>query len=262
MVWKAVFMDWFSFLPLLSFLILAWRINRTTGLLPDWLTLTGTALGLVNSTAFPALVGGVTSVQGGGLSLLGAVVSFVHVLLLATLGKSILGPKCLEFSDPTLLRIKREDDFAFVELNGESTPLEALFTKMSDVAVARAHSVTVDNEGTVSEYANATLHIRYGFVEIEGLRHDMTTQTKIEAEIWTLKYPRDVIGFGVIKFMMVPGAFFGWKGALFVWWGAIILVALLYLMRRGFWLPVPPVICLEPYLIASAIAWMFVGMWS
>ena len=71
-----------------------------------------------------------------------------------------------------------------------------------------------------------------------------------------LTYQCDTVGFGVLKMLMVPSAFMGWKGALFIFWAAIAAGLVWALALRCLRRPMSPKTQLEPFLIIGAVPWV------
>ena len=249
-------MHWVPVVVLLGFFIYAWRINRATGLLPDRLNFAFTTIGIATSAVFPHAVGGATWWQGIGFAVLGALVSFMHGLLAAKVTKSLFGMKTLVYSTPVPFAVTVFPEHAIVTINGEDAPLEGLFTSEKDVAVVRAENLTVRDGQTLAEYGKGEFHLRYGWIEIGTARHDMIPGCEMFGVISGLTYQRDTIGFGALKMLMVPGAFLGWKGAIFVFWAAIAAGLTWGLILRCLRRPTPPKAQLEPFLIIGVVAWV------
>lgn len=194
--------------------------------------------------------------QGITFAVLGALSSFAHGLLIAKITKSLYGKKTLQYSHPVPFAVTVFPEHAVVTVNGDALPLEDLFTSEKDVAVVHAESLTVRDDQSVAAYGKARFHLRYGWIEIGKARHEMVPGRAMFGAISALAYQRDTIGFGALKMLMVPGAFLGWKAAIFIFWVATAVGLTCALAIRCLRRPTPEKAQLEPFLIAGVVAWM------
>ncbi len=157
---------------------------------------------------------------------------------------------------PTGLRWIREDDSARLLLEGEETPWAELFVRGSERLRMQVHSGRLNGQPAepgewIWEFE--TLHAA-------GRTVDLNAVERIELQISEIIIPREVMGFGDVKFLAAIGAFLGWEAVLFTLTAASVGGVLLgttaaLLGRREFSAKIP----FGPYLAAGALLWVLAG---
>ena len=108
-------------------------------------------------------------------------------------------------------------------------------------------------QGTSVKWGFETLHTPERAV-------DLNTVERFTCRLRTIVLPREVMGFGDVKFLAAIGAFTGWKGALFsVMAGSIsgaLFGVLAPMLGRREWSGKIP---FGPYLALGAMLWVAIG---
>lgn len=246
----------------LSLLVAATFIDFDHLIIPDEITLGGTAAGVLCATLAPSLVGESLWWRGLLLSLLGAACGYLLLWMVVELGKLAFGRRRIraEGEGSMLpLEITGSDEDPVLALCGESVPLAEFFYRESDRIEALCTRLEID--GSVLEADTLTIThagIRYG-----GHEWPMATLTEampIRAAVREVMLPREAMGFGDVKFLACIGAFLGWKGALFSLFagsmvGALVGVALVIATRGRSGGRIP----FGPYLALGSVLWVFAG---
>jgi leader peptidase (prepilin peptidase)/N-methyltransferase len=94
----------------------------------------------------------------------------------------------------------------------------------------------------------------------EGRVLDLNALGTARLQVTAIVLPREVMGYGDVKFLAAIGAFLGWKAVLFSlltgsMLGAVIGAAAVLSGRREFAGRIP----FGPYLAAGAVLWIFAG---
>lgn len=250
---------------LLSLFIGGTYIDIDHYILPDEITLGGTAVGLVCSALVPEFLGREIWWHNFLESLAGAALGYVSLWLVVELGKKLFGRKRMEFPTPLAWEISQPegaDEPSFM-LDGDDNPWSDLFYRPKDRLILQCPEAEIDGE----QHRDLTLTIR-----AEGITLQPKNASQ-SAKEWTLEQvqhmkgtcesvviPREAMGLGDVKFMALVGAFLGWKGVLFTIFAASVigsLVALtLILLRKREWAQRVP---FGPYLAGGATLYLFFG---
>ncbi len=243
----------------LSLLVAATFIDFDLLIIPDELTLGGTAAGLVFATLLPTLMGASVWWQGFLFSLLGAAVGYFVLWGVVELGKLAFGRRRIHPKEPLLLELLGRDDEVLLKLGDEEMPLAECFYRERDRVEASCLWLEIVGErldkGCLIIERDC---VKYGEREwpFSVLPDDMA----LRAEVSGLVLPREAMGFGDVKFLACIGAFLGWKGVLFSLFagsviGAVIGVAMLVATRGRSGGKIP----FGPYLALGAVLWVFIG---
>ena len=250
---------------LLSLFIAGTYIDIDHYILPDEITLGGTAVGLVCSALIPDFLGKEIWWQNLLESLVGAVLGYVSLWLVVELGKKLFGKKRMEFASPLAWEISQAegaDEPNFI-LDGDASPWTDLFFRPKDRLILQCPEAEID--GTV--HRDLTLTIR---AEGLSLQPKDATQPATEMSLEQINHmkgtcdsvviPREAMGLGDVKFMALVGAFLGWKGVLFTIFaasmiGSVVALTLILLRKREWAQRVP----FGPYLAGGATLYLFYG---
>jgi leader peptidase (prepilin peptidase)/N-methyltransferase len=243
-------------LLLLSLLIAATFIDLEHLIIPDEISLGGVALGLLCSAAWPRLHSQESLWQGLALSCAGAAAGYGLLWAVAELGRLAMGRQRVSFESPVALVWTRTGDAAELTVDGESMEWVELFVRGSEKVRMQVEGGTLDGQGVEKgEWVWWFEELRYG----ERIL-DLNQVGRIELRITSLVLPREVMGYGDVKFLAAIGAFLGWKAVLFSVLtgsilGALLGTAALMTGRRDLAGKIP----FGPYLAAGAALWMFAG---
>ena len=243
----------------LSLLVAATFIDFDLLIIPDEITLGGTAAGVVFATLLPNLVGSSVWWRGFLFSLLGAAVGYFVLWGVVELGKLAFGRRRILSKDQLLLELLGRDDEVLLKLGQEEMPLAECFYRECDRVEASCLWLEIAGE----RLDNGRLIIerdcvKYG--EREWPFSVLPDDTALRAEVSELVLPREAMGFGDVKFLACIGAFLGWKGVLFSLFagsviGAVVGVAMLLATRGRCGGRIP----FGPYLAVGAVLWVFAG---
>lgn len=232
-------------------LIVATFVDIEHLIIPDEITLGGTAAGLAASVVIPGIHGEQYAWPALKASLIGAAVGGGVVFAVLELGKLWLGRQ--RFTLP------REARLVFTEselhLPDRVLPYEEIFYRVSDTLVFHASRLELIDRS----YRNVTvqLRLRAGVLKVGEEEIDPSTVPWMAAETDQVTVPREAMGLGDVKFMAAIGAFTGWAGVVFALLGssvaAVVLSVLLAAAGRRDWTARIPY---GPYLAGAALVWV------
>lgn len=243
----------------LSLLIAATFIDFDHLIIPDEITLGGTAAGLLCATAVPSLLGASLWWQGLLWSLVGAAVGYLLLWGVVEFGKVAFGRRRIRSSDPLQLELSEREGEALLILGEESLPLAEFFYRESDRIEASCAWLEIDGERLeAGPLSVSCTSLSCGPKEwpINSLSEAMP----IRAGVTEVVLPREAMGFGDVKFLACIGAFLGWKGVIFSLFagsmvGAVIGVVMMAVTRGRSGGRIP----FGPYLALGALIWVFTG---
>jgi len=241
---------------LISLLLVATFIDFDFFIIPDEITLGGTAAGVILCGIFPALMGTESHWLGLLWSVVGAATGYFLLWGVVELGKLAFGKKKLIFPPDTEFSIEQTGDQPVLRVGEESMPWEDLFARESDRLI-----LTVEN-ARLNEKRNAAreLVFFYDRLEVGGEKTALADLKKITGQVSQIIVPREAMGFGDVKFIAAIGAFLGWQAVLFTVpmaavFGSIIGLGAMVIGRREWSSKIP----FGPYLALGALAWIFAG---
>lgn len=241
---------------LVSLLVVATFVDLEHMIIPDEVTWGGVAAGCVAALVFPELHGAVG--RGGALStaLLGAVVGYGGLWTVVEAGRLVFGRRRLVFDPPVSVDWVRTGDTASLCVDGEELEWASLFPRGTEKVVMEVLGGEVDGAPRKAarwEWRFESLGTLEG-----GL--DLNRVNSVAAKVSALTLPREVMGFGDVKFLAAIGAFTGWKAVLFTVMaastaGALLGTTALLLGKREWSSKIP----FGPYLAFGAVLWIFAG---
>ena len=247
-------MAYFSFGALL---LAATFIDLEHFIIPDEITLGGTALGILLSTALPGLMAASSHLVGFALSILGAVAGFSVVFLIVELGKLAFGKVRHRFAEPEEFEWRREGDTVTLRIGAETMDWVDIFSRPKDKLV-----IILDDEAEVdgAQTLAGRLDFFHDRVLVQGEARNLMEISKIHGRATSVVIPREAMGFGDVKFMACIGAFLGWQGVLFTLFagsvvGSVVGLAGFFLARDRTGVRLP----FGPFLAAGALIWLFGG---
>ena len=243
-------------LLLFSLLIAATFIDLEHLIIPDEITLGGVAAGLACSALWPELQGEANLWRGLAFSGAGATAGYGLLWTVAALGRLAMGRQRFEFSPPVPLEWVRAGDAAELTIEGESVDWASLFFRGSEQVRMQVEGGTLDG----SPVGAGAWVWEFEQLQCEGRVLDLNQVERITLQVTGLVLPREVMGYGDVKFLSAIGAFLGWKAVLFSvltgsLLGALLGVAALVSGRRDLATKIP----FGPYLAAGAALWIFSG---
>jgi len=251
-----------QFAPLLplwvfvSLMISATFIDFDHFIIPDEITLGGTAAGLVAATLVPGLVGASTHWEGFLWSAIGAGLGFGLLWGVVELGKLAFGRKKLAFDPAADFTWKRKEDDADFAVGDESMLWSDIFSRESDLLLMKVRDPRLDGR----PLGESTLRFHYNRLLLPEKEVPLESVGVISGKVSEIVIPREAMGFGDVKFIACIGAFLGWKAVLFTVVaasvvGSVVGVLLLLARRRDASGRIP----FGPYLALGALLWVFCG---
>ncbi len=250
---------WALVLPLwvlLGLLVAATYIDFDHFIIPDEITLGGTAAGVLLSFAIPSLMGQESHWMGLLWSVAGAALGYGLLWGVVELGKLAFGKRKLVYDPPAeFVWTRNEDDAEFV-VAGETLRWSDIFSRESDQLTLETVDARLDEQPA----GQATLRFFYNRLVLPGREVALESLATISGKVGKIVIPREAMGFGDVKFIACIGAFLGWKAVLFTVvgasvFGSVVGVALMLLGRREASGRIP----FGPYLALGAALWVFAG---
>lgn len=245
----------------LSLLLAATFIDLDHLIIPDGITLGGTALGLLSATLIPELLGQTSWWRGCLASLTGAGTGFLLLWSVVELGKLAFGRKTIIPEALMPLSLSLDQDELILTLDGERIPLQELLCRQSDQVEAWCSWFEIGGarrgEGKLILGRG---RLCFGNQEWPLRALDADGTMPVRAEVARLTLPREAMGFGDVKFLACIGAFLGWKGMLFSLFAGSVCGALVGAVtmlvthgERGGKIP------FGPYLALGALVFLLTG---
>lgn len=243
----------------LALLVVATFIDIDHLIIPDEITLGGTAAGLLCATVFPSLLGEDLWWKGLLRSLIGAASGYFLLWGVVELGKAAFGRRKLRSDEPIPLELTGREEDPEILLGEERLPLVEFFYRESDRIEAEATDLEIDGERLgPGRLTISPTFLRHGQREwpLEVLGDVMP----VRAMVTEIVLPREAMGFGDVKFLACIGAFLGWQGVLFSLFagsviGALIGVGTMVITRGRSGGRIP----FGPYLALGALLWVLAG---
>ena len=243
----------------LSLLVAATFIDFDHLIIPDEITIGGTAVGFLCATLIPQLLGASSWWEGLLLSALGAAVGYFLLWGVVELGKLAFGLRRIRPKESMAFEITGSDSDPSLKLGEESMPLAEFFYRESDRVEASCAWLEIDGERLESGTLTiGCAGLSYG--AREWTIGDLEDAMPVRAEVSEVVLPREAMGFGDVKFLACIGAFLGWKGVLFSLFsgsmiGAVIGLAMMAATRGRSGGRIP----FGPYLALGALLWVAAG---
>lgn len=239
---------------LIALLAVGSLIDIDQFIIPDTVTLGGTALGLSLSFLLPPLMQQQTHFQGLLWSAAGAAAGAAMLWTVVELGKRVFGKKSLVFPQSTELRWVRSGDDAELQIGEDKLLWADIFSRESDqLHVYLTSALTIDGR------AHTQTHVTFFYNRI--ILGDSTLRLEnlntISGVVDRVVIPREAMGFGDVKLIAAIGAFLGWEGVLFTVFSSSVigfiagLAGILVSRDRS-----KTILPYGPYLALGAMLWM------
>ena len=250
--WSIALVYWFF----VALLIVATFIDFEHFIIPDEITVGGTAAGVLASILLPALMGEESRLRAGAWSLGSALLGYVLLWLVLEGGKKAFGKKRIRLEAPTPFSWVRANDDAEFIVGEERSVWSDHFARESDVMLMHCDEAQVDSRS----FQNGTLELHYDRLTIMGESLPLDQIDRISGIVRELQIPREAMGRGDLKFLAAIGAFLGWRGVLCSIFagslaGSLVGLGGLLVGRRAWSAKIP----FGPYLALGALIWMFFG---
>ncbi|HEY5742917.1 MAG TPA: prepilin peptidase [Terrimicrobiaceae bacterium] len=243
---------------LLALLIAATFIDIEHFIIPDEITIGGTAAGLFLSALFPKLMRASSHVEALCFSFGAAVLGFGLLWLIVELGKLAFGTKRHRFAKDEPFAFRGEGEAVTLQIGEETLSWEEIFSRESDELVLECASANIAGEKPI-------LRFRHDKMIVEDQETPLGDIKTITGTLRAVTIPREAMGFGDVKLVAAIGAFLGWKAVLFtvaaasmIGCAAALAGILLARDRSGARVP------FGPFLALGAIIWIFGGeeLWN
>lgn len=240
-----------------SLLIAATFIDFEHFIIPDEITLGGTAAGVLASLLVPALMLTDDRLHALGWSVFSAALGYALLWLVLEGGKLAFGKKKIRLDAPTPFTWTRTGEDADFVVGGERGLWSDHFARESDRLVLLCEQAVIDDR----DVGKTTLRFHYNRVTLEtGDELQLDQLQTIRGVVRELQIPREAMGRGDLKFLASIGAFLGWRAVLFSVFagsllGSLVGIATMLIGKRVWSAKLP----FGPYLAAGAFVWMFFG---
>lgn len=239
-----------------SLLIAATFIDFEHFIIPDEITLGGTAAGLIASVVVPALMLTNQRLVALGMSAFAAALGYALLWIVLEGGKLAFGKKKIRLDAPTPFTWTRNGEDADFIVGEERGLWSDHFARESDQLLLLCDEAVVDERNL----GGTTLRFHYNRVEIEGKETLLDQVQTIRGVARELQIPREAMGRGDLKFLACIGAFLGWRAVLFSIFagsllGSVVGIAAMLIGKRVWSAKLP----FGPYLAGGALVWMFFG---
>lgn len=239
-----------------SLLIVATFIDFEHFIIPDEITLGGTAAGVVASIIVPQLMRTEVRWFAALTSLLSAALGYLVLWAVLEGGKIAFGKKRIRLDAPTPFDWTRRGDEADFNVGEERGLWSDYFARETDMLIMHCDSAAID----ARELGACELRFHYNRVAIGAEEHALDAIGTITGIVRELQIPREAMGRGDLKFLAAIGAFLGWRGVLFSLFGGSLIGSLVGLttlaIGKRVWSAKLP---FGPYLAFGALIWLFFG---
>ncbi len=246
-----------AYCVVLAGFIVATFIDFEHFIIPDEITLGGTAVGFVTSFLVPALHATTDRKLALERSFVGILVGAGMVYAILRLGKLLFGRQKFSFPPDTKITFTE----TCVQMPEQELPYEDVFYRKSDAILLAAKTAQLQlktEEPNPRIFENASVRLAPTTLEIAGEKFDPETVARLDVVTEEIVIPREAMGLGDVKFMAAIGAFLGWEGAVFSLMasaiiGSIVGLTLVLLRRRDMSSRIP----YGPYIALAAVLWLF-----
>lgn len=239
-----------------ALLITATFIDFEHFIIPDEITLGGTAAGIVASIAVPELMDTDSRVRAFVVSALSAALGYVVLWVVLEAGKKAFGKKRIQLDAPSPFNWVRKGDDADFVVGEEQGLWSDYFARESDQLILHCDNANIGerNLGAVD------LRFHYDRLKLGEEEIALDTLDTISGVVRELEIPREAMGRGDLKFLACIGAFLGWRAVLFSVFagslaGSVVGLLTLVIGKRVWSAKLP----FGPYLAFGALIWLFFG---
>jgi len=242
---------------LAALLIAATFIDIDHLIIPDEITLGGTAAGVLLCLLIPEMMGTTNRWVAFGHSVLGAATGFFVLFAVVELGKLAFGKKRHSFPSPREFTWRRQGETAEIDFGEEVLPWEEVFQRESDELTVECDPVRLPEKTP----GPMKLVFCYDVLRLpDGSTLDLDHLDTFTGKAVSVTIPREAMGFGDVKFLAAIGAFLGWQAVCFTLFASSIVGCLVgvagMLISRGRSGQLLP---FGPFLALGALIWMLGG---
>ncbi len=239
-----------------SLLIAATFIDFEHFIIPDEITLGGTAAGVLACLLVPELMGTERRWEALLISLGSAALGYGLLWLVLEAGKLAFGKKRIRLDAPTPFTWTRQGEDADFVVGDDRGLWSDHFAREKDQLLLECDAAVIDGR----EFGAATLRFHYDRVAVGAEEFRLDALQEISGTVRELQIPREAMGRGDLKFLAAIGAFLGWRAVLFSVFagsllGSVVGIGTMLIGKRVWSAKLP----FGPYLAAGALLWMFFG---
>ena len=239
-----------------SLLIAATFIDSEHFIIPDEITLGGTAAGVIACLILPGMMGTEGRLQALLTSVASAALGYALLWLVLEAGKLAFGKKRIRLETPTPFSWTRQGDDADFVVGDDGGLWSEHFAREKDQLILQCDAAVIDGR----DFGATPLRFHYNRVAVGVEEFQLDALHAITGVVRELQIPREAMGRGDLKFLAAIGAFLGWRAVLFSVFAGSLLGSLVgittLLIGRRVWSAKLP---FGPYLAAGALGWMFLG---
>jgi leader peptidase (prepilin peptidase)/N-methyltransferase len=239
-----------------ALLITATFIDFEHFIIPDEITLGGTAAGIVACIAVPELMDTDSRVRALVVSALSAALGYVVLWVVLEAGKKAFGKKRIALDAPAAFSWVRKGDDADFVVGEEQGLWSDYFARESDQLILHC------NDANIGERNLGAIDLRFHYDRVKLGEEEIALDTldTISGVVRELEIPREAMGRGDLKFLACIGAFLGWRAVLFSVFagslaGSVVGLLTLVIGKRVWSAKLP----FGPYLALGALIWLFFG---
>jgi leader peptidase (prepilin peptidase)/N-methyltransferase len=250
---------WVLALPywiMVALFVVATFIDFEHFIIPDEITIGGTAAGVVLSFAIPTLHGQTSNLASGLWSLVGGGVGFGALWLVTRLGKLAFGRKRQRYPGSTALSWIRCDQEADFVVGDEKMLWSDFFYRGNEQVLLQCPWLEIDGK----RFENIAVRCECDWLHIGERKWELVRVDEMKGTVTEVTFPREAMGFGDVKFIACIGAFLGWPAVAFTIMsastlGAFVGLATIGVGKREWSAKIP----FGPYLALGALIWLFTG---
>jgi leader peptidase (prepilin peptidase)/N-methyltransferase len=241
---------------LFSGFIAATFIDLEHLIIPDEITLGGTVVGFLLSTAIPALQHSAGTLEAMKQSGLGIAVGAGIVYAVLRGGKLVFGRQRIDLPADSQIRFHESG----MVLPGGETPYEEVFYRSSDAVRLFAHRLELADRCYWNQPIELRLAAQPATLRVGSEEFAAEAEPYMVAHADRIELPREAMGLGDVKFMAAIGAFLGWQATVFSLFfssviGTVVAVLLILTGRQT----LSGRVGYGPYIAAAAMTWVFGG---
>lgn len=258
-VWKfwgsspSVLLPYFLFV---SLLVVATFVDLEHMIIPDEVTWGGVLAGLVCAFCVPALHSVSSRLDSLLMAGIGALAGYGILWCVVELGRLVFGRRKFTFETNTEAVWTRSGDTAELVVDGEALDWSGLFPRGTEYVLMEFEEAQVDGR----RLSGSSAVWKFESLAVDRQNFDLNQIDQFKARLRSIVLPREVMGYGDVKFLAAIGAFTGWKAVLFTLLSGSIAGAglgMLALLTGGReWSGKIP---FGPYLALGALLWLVMG---
>jgi len=240
----------------MSLLVAATFIDFEHFIIPDEITLGGTAAGILASFLVPSLMLTDRHLVALFTSVVSAALGYLLLWGVLEAGKLAFGRKRIKLDAPAPFTWTRQGDDAEFVVGEERGLWSDNFSREKDQLLLHCNSAVLDER----DLGATNLRFYYNRVSIGDEELQLDDVQAIHGIVRELTIPREAMGRGDLKFLACIGAFLGWRAIPFTifiasFFGSLVGVTAMIRSRADSKLALP----FGPFLSFGALSYLFIG---